>query len=136
MSRTFAIDTNIAIYAFSDDPKNVTAQALLEMGPFISVQLLNEFANAILRKHLRPWAEIEEMLAIINNLVADIRATDFDLHALGREVAKRHEIGLYDSLIIAAALLDDSDTLYSEDMQHGLIIDDRLTIINPFLDTP
>lgn len=136
MSRTFAIDTNIAIYSFSDDPKNGTAQALLEMGPFISVQLLNEFANAILRKHRRPWDEIEEMLAIINSLAADIRAVDFELHMLGREVAKRYKIGLYDSLIIAAALLDDSDTLYSEDMQHGLIIDDRLTIINPFLDTP
>ena len=136
MSRTFAIDTNIAIYAFSDDPKNGAAQALLEMGPCISVQLLNEFANASLRKHRRPWGEIEDMLAIINSLAADVRAVDFDLHLLGREVARRHKIGLYDSLIIAAALLDECDTLYSEDMQHDLIIDDRLTIINPFLDTP
>lgn len=135
MSRTFAIDTNIAIYAFSDDPKNGAAQALLEMGPFISVQLLNEFTNVSLLKHGRPWAEIEEMLAIISSLAADIRAIDFDLHTLGREMAKRYKTGLYDSLIIAAALLDNSDTLYSEDMQHGLIVDDRLTIINPFLDT-
>jgi predicted nucleic acid-binding protein len=135
VSLMFSIDTNIAIYAFSDDPKNGSAQALLEMGPFVSVQLLNEFANASLRKHRRPWVEIEEMLAIINSLAADIRAVDVDVHMLGREVAKRHKTGLYDSLIIAAALLDDSDTLYSEDMQHGLIIDDRLTIINPFLET-
>ena len=136
MSRSFAIDTNVAIYAFSDDPKNGAAQALLEMGPRISVQLLNEFANASLRKHRRPWPEIEEMLSIINSLAADVRAVDSDLHLFGREIAKRYKTGLYDSLIIAAALLDDSDTLYSEDMQHGLIIEDRLTIINPFLDNP
>ena len=28
---------------------------------------------------------------------------------------------------------DDLTTFYSEDMQHGMIIDDRLTISNPFL---
>jgi len=36
-------------------------------------------------------------------------------------------------LIVAAALLADCDTLYSEDMQHGQVFDGRLTIINPFI---
>jgi len=35
-------------------------------------------------------------------------------------------------LIVATALDAGCDTLYSEDMQHGQIIDNRLTIINPF----
>ncbi len=39
----------------------------------------------------------------------------------------------WDSLIIAAALQANCYTLYSEDMQHEQIIDDTLTIVNPFL---
>jgi predicted nucleic acid-binding protein len=35
-------------------------------------------------------------------------------------------------LIIAAALEAGCATLYSEDLQHGQVIDQRLTIINPF----
>ena len=38
----------------------------------------------------------------------------------------------YDSQIIAAALAADCSVLYSEDMQHGQLIDGRLTIVNPF----
>ena len=38
----------------------------------------------------------------------------------------------WDSLIIKAALKNSCDMLYSEDMQHGELIDNRLTIINPF----
>ena len=37
-----------------------------------------------------------------------------------------------DSCIIAAALLADCDTLWTEDMHHGLVIDGCLMIRNPF----
>ena len=39
----------------------------------------------------------------------------------------------YDALIVAAALLAGCRTLHSEDMQHGQVVDGRLTIRNPFL---
>jgi predicted nucleic acid-binding protein len=35
-------------------------------------------------------------------------------------------------MIVAAALLAGCETLYSEDMQDGLLIDNRLRISNPF----
>ena len=38
----------------------------------------------------------------------------------------------WDSLIIKSALENGCETLYSEDMQHGQLIDNRLTVINPF----
>lgn len=55
-----------------------------------------------------------------------------DTHLLGIEVAKRYRLQLFDSMIVAAALLAGSETLYSEDMHNGLVIEDRLTILNPF----
>jgi predicted nucleic acid-binding protein len=39
----------------------------------------------------------------------------------------------FDSLIIAAALSAGCDRLYSEDLQHGQLIE-GLTIVNPFLE--
>lgn len=39
----------------------------------------------------------------------------------------------WDSLIVAAALQAKATTLFSEDMQDGRLIDDRLRISNPFV---
>lgn len=134
MRANFAIDTNIAFYAFSDDPKNEIALVILEAGPCISVQLLNEFVNVSRRKRKLAWTEIEVSLLAIKSLVATIRPVDIDVHHRGFDIAEKYQLSVYDSMIIAAALLDGCDTLYSEDMQHGLIIDDTLTIIDPFLE--
>jgi predicted nucleic acid-binding protein len=39
---------------------------------------------------------------------------------------------MFDALILASALQAGSNTLWSEDMQDGAIIDGRLRIANPF----
>ncbi len=39
----------------------------------------------------------------------------------------------WDSLIVSSALSGGCKVLYSEDMQHKLVINQRLTILNPFL---
>jgi hypothetical protein len=40
----------------------------------------------------------------------------------------------YDAMIVAAALQSESDTLWSEDMHHGLVRADRLRNVNSFRD--
>jgi len=60
--------------------------------------------------------------------VATVRSA-WKLHA-------RYRFSYYDSLVIAAALSAGCTTLYSEDMQHGQVIDGRLTVINPFITGP
>jgi len=45
----------------------------------------------------------------------------------------RYWFSYFDSLILASALTANCQILYSEDFQHGQVIDGRLTIINPFL---
>jgi len=42
----------------------------------------------------------------------------------------------YDCLIIASALEANCKYLFSEDMQHGQIIENTLKIINPFVQSP
>jgi len=56
-----------------------------------------------------------------------------ETHDLGLRLAERYGFSVYDAMIVAAALLAGCGILYSEDMQHGQRIEDRLTLCNPFL---
>ena len=49
------------------------------------------------------------------------------------QIAARDGFHIYDSLLLASALEAGSTVFLSEDMQHGRVIDSRLTIRNPFL---
>jgi predicted nucleic acid-binding protein len=45
---------------------------------------------------------------------------------------RRYNLGIYDAMIAASALAADCDTLWSEDMQHGMVLDGRLRVADPF----
>jgi len=57
---------------------------------------------------------------------------DLALHQLGLRLAERYTLSIYDGMIAAAAVVAGCDILYSEDMHHGLVIDGRVRIVNPF----
>ena len=46
-------------------------------------------------------------------------------------IAAKYQYAFYDSLIIAAALACNCQVLYSEDMQDGQMINNKLVIQNP-----
>ena len=46
-------------------------------------------------------------------------------------VASKYNVSFWDSLIIASALDNKCTLLYSEDMQHGLLVDNKLKVVNP-----
>jgi predicted nucleic acid-binding protein len=78
------------------------------------------------------WDEITEKLIAIVDLAESIVPLSFELHQTGIALASRYQLQVYDGMILAAALEAGCDTLYSEDMQNGLVIEDILTIRNPF----
>ena len=125
-------DTNIVVYAFGTDAKSETALSALD-GAIVSVQVLNEFSNVCLRKLHYDEATLGGLIADIRDKVTKVVALTEDTHDLARKIVFRYKHNFYDSVLIASALLAECVTLYSEDMQHGLIIEDRLTIINPFV---
>ena len=61
-----------------------------------------------------------------------VRPLDEETHELGIWMSQRHRLSINDGMIVAAALLADCDTLYSEDMPAGLLVEGRLRIVNPF----
>ena len=130
-SKTF-IDTNVLLYLLSPDAaKADQAEAILRAGGLISVQVLDEMANVARRKLAMTWADIDEVLLLIRSLCPAEPLT-IETHDGGRLIAERYGLSVYDSMIVAAALLAGCETLYSEDMQDGLLIDRRLRIRNPF----
>lgn len=133
MSQVF-LDTNVLLYAFRTDDavKQERAMSLLIGGGVIGVQTLNEFANAARNKVRMDWADLRDCLAVVRRRCPTIIGLDEVIHAEGLRIAERYKLSVYDALHIAAALSAECDTLYSEDMHHGLVVDGRLTIANPF----
>ena len=125
------LDTNVLLYLLTIGPKEQRARELYPFARSLSVQVLNEFASVARRKQALDWPEIRQTL---NGFSSDfhIEPLTTATHVLAVEVAMRHQLNIYDGTIIAAALLAGCDTLYSEDMQHGLRIG-GLTILNPFI---
>lgn len=126
-------DTNVLVYAFSTGNKQLSAQAVLARGGLISVQSLNEFANVARRKLLFTWDELQIALTAIQIHFPRVASLDVATHSVGVDVARRYGLAIYDAMIVAAALRGGCDTLWSEDMHHGLVIDGRLRIVNPFV---
>jgi predicted nucleic acid-binding protein len=127
------LDTNILIYAtLSDDPRRAAAERIFEAGGTISVQVLNEFTNVARRKLKRSWDKIGATLELIRGKVERVRPLAMSTHEGAVILARDHGFSYYDALIVAAALEARCDTLLSEDLQDGRVID-GLTIRNPFL---
>jgi predicted nucleic acid-binding protein len=130
-----AFDTNVVVYAYSQGSKANIAWTLLRDGGVVCVQNLNEFANVARRKLGFSWDEIENAVDDLVALLGPPLPLDFDIHCAGLKLAKRYNLSVYDGLILAAALNTDCDTFWSEDMHDGLVIDNRLRIVNPFAQT-
>jgi predicted nucleic acid-binding protein len=128
-------DTNVLLYLLSEDSRKADrAEAIMATGGVISVQVLNEFSSVASRKLKMTYAEIRDALQIVR-AVCQTQAVTIDIHELGLDIAERYGYALYDSMIVSAALQSGCTVLYSEDMQHGQIIEGQLRITNPFLDS-
>ena len=125
-------DTNVLVYAFGDNARRSVTLRLLDEGCVVSAQSLNELANVLLRKQKRDWPTIVRAVDAIIARSATIVIANLDLHHLGLRLAERYRLSVYDAMIAAAALTAECDTLYSEDMHDGLVIDGRVRIVNPF----
>jgi predicted nucleic acid-binding protein len=129
-------DTNVLIYVASGDTAKADhAEAIIGSGGAISVQVLNELANVARRKMRMSWQDTHAFLFLLRGLLT-VHPIDIETHETGLALAERYNLSIYDAMIVASALHADCDTLWSEDMQHGMVLDDRLRITNPFRKTP
>jgi predicted nucleic acid-binding protein len=122
----------VSCYADDEPFKQQKALAIASNhDTFISTQVLTELSNTLKKKFQQNWLVIE-------NVVSEV-SSDFNVYVnkpatieRACRVADKYQYSFYDSLIIAAALSSDCKTLYSEDMQDGQVVENSLTIVNPF----
>ena len=125
-------DTSVLLYLLSSDSQKADrVEALLAESGTISVQVLNEFTAVASRKLKMPLVEIREVLETVRDICRTEPLTIED-HDRACEIMERYKFSFYDSVIVASALHAGCKILYSEDLQHGQVIDEQLRITNPF----
>ncbi len=126
-------DTNIILYTIGHDArKQDIARAIVATHPVLSVQVISECVSVCLRKLS---FSREQAYAFGKAVMERTGVLPLDSATLERAamLAIRYQLSHWDALVVASALLADCDTLYSEDLQHGQVFDDRLRVVNPFL---
>jgi predicted nucleic acid-binding protein len=143
MTANVFIDSNIYIYALanptnpSDESKRITAVSLLgtlleTQTLIISTQVLNEVHSKLIKKFKFDDAIIFEIVEQSIIPVTLVKAVSYQTYQAAYQLRIKYHFSYWDSLIVASALENGCNTLYSEDMQHQLTIEQKLTIINPF----
>jgi predicted nucleic acid-binding protein len=131
-------DTNVLVYAFDEgEPeKRAVALALIEEhlvdgDGVISVQVLREFYSAVRRE---PQPLSNEVAATAMRRLAGFSPLSEDIGMVLKAVRRAQEmsISLWDALIVEAALKAGADRLFTEDLQHGQVIE-GMRVENPFL---
>jgi len=126
------LDTNVLIYLLEQDPaKAERAERLIAAGAVVSVQVLNEIVATARRKRPEQWADTVSFLEELRPLLTIVPLT-LDMHVMAVALIGRYGFSPYDATIVAAALLAGCTTLWSEDMQDGLVVERQLTVRNPF----
>jgi predicted nucleic acid-binding protein len=74
------------------------------------------------------------LLSMLRDLLT-VHPLTVEIHETGLELAERYRFSIYDAMIAASALHAGCDTLWSEDMQHGMTLDEGLRIVDPFRKT-
>jgi len=137
MNDNIFVDSNIFLYAFTeiDDKskqenivKHQIASDIILKDINISTQVINEVSSNMIRKLKFSNSEVREFVESCYYRYNIIK----ELFVEASKVRDKYNISYYDSLIVSAGLKSNATILYSEDMQHNLVINKKLTIINPF----
>jgi predicted nucleic acid-binding protein len=99
--------------------------------PCLSTQVVNEITVNLLRKVKFEEVAIHRLIQSLFNKYS-VFLIDVETLLKASDLRGTSQFSFWDSLIVASALQHRCHTLYSEDMQGGLLIEQRLIIVNPF----
>ncbi len=129
------VDSNVILYLFTDaEDKKYKAYEIFVNNPTISIQVLNEVSNILFKKYGLIGKEIKEHIDFLLDFV-NVSLITISTISLALDLKDKYKYSYYDSLIIATALENNCSVLYSEDMQDGQVIEGKVKIVNPFVNT-
>jgi predicted nucleic acid-binding protein len=130
------IDSNIWLYGIIETEDEARHEAVESFfagveRPVVSTQVINEVCSNAIRKAAYTHDQVAELIASFDEdcLVVPITLASM---TTANELRARYSLSFWDSQIVACALLAGCTVLNSEDMQHGLVIENTLTVQNPF----
>jgi predicted nucleic acid-binding protein len=134
MKDNIFLDSNIFLYGFSDTDlkKHEIAKDILLSDNFtISTQIINEVSNNMLKK--LGFSE-PNIIEFINSCYKRYSIINFskDILLAASMIRMKYHYSYWDSAVIASALENNCDILYSEDLHAGQEIEKKLKVINPF----
>src|ERR1700739_3868160 len=123
MPDLIAVDTNVLIYLHdsSDVRKRKIAENIIADNPNISSQVVSEYINVTRRLLNLSKAEVLTQCAKLFQS-CEIIPVSAETLVTSAGLIDKYDFQIFDSIIVAAALTANCSILYSEDMQHGLII--------------
>ncbi|MCX6592739.1 MAG: PIN domain-containing protein [Acidobacteria bacterium] len=131
------LDTNILLYSISSAPKergkrDRAIELLDDDAGVLSVQVLQEFYVQATRPS-RSGAVTHQQAETLIEAWLRFRIEDLTVAVLKKALSIRQALGFsyWDSAVVASALAAGCDTLYSEDLSNGQVIE-GVTIVNPF----
>lgn len=127
------LDTNILLYAFSSVEiyKHDIAVKLVLSDAVISTQVINEVTVNLIKKFNFSEDKVSDFIQSSYNRY-EFAPLNLETFLKASSLRKEYLLSYYDSVIVAAALMADCRILYSEDMQHELLVEKSLKIVNPF----
>jgi len=133
-SRKIFLDTNVLIYAYSGteaEKKALVLPLLEDELVCLSTQVVNEFVWVMNKKFSVP---MDSLRHIVKNLFGlyQVGVINDATIAKAMDMSAQLKFPYWDSLIVASALESGCDVIFTEDLQHGQVIDNRLTVRNPF----
>lgn len=131
------LDTNVLVYCtdVSAPAKQRRARALVARlsvagDAVVSTQVLIELFHVLTRKQKMPSAAAQAVVRACTGwpvIDSDVAMVDA---AIDKSV--RHQLTIWDAMVVEAALRAQAQTLYSEDLAPGQRFG-SLTVVNPFL---
>ena len=136
MNANYFLDTNIFVYIHdqqSPEKQNISKDLLytgLCTGTVcISSQVISEYFVTANNKLQLPYSEIVQIIHQLGRLpVVEIT---YAMTVRSSTRTKAYSISYWDALIVEAARCGGCSVLYTEDLQHGQIIDE-ITVKNPY----
>ena len=96
-----------------------------------STQVINEVCINLLKKLILNEQQIENL---IKSFYQKYQVIEINREILltASKLRTQYNFSFWDSLIVATALYADASIMFSEDMQDGLMVLNKLKITNPF----
>jgi predicted nucleic acid-binding protein len=138
MTNKIFVDSNVWAYLYlhDDEEKYKTAEEyLLKNDPnavfIITWQIINEVSKTLL-KYKYTESEIRKY---IEQLCKTCTIQDFtkEIVLTASSLREKYSFSFWDSIVVGSALFSECNMLISEDMQNGLVVEEKLPIKNIFV---